>query len=156
MGGWGDDRLQRIIGGLLRWGIVLAAAMVVTGGVMYFDECGGAIPDYRVFRGEPPELRSVAGIVREAASLNPLGVIQLGLLMLIATPLIRIAFSVAAFALQKDMAYVAVTLFVLSAVLYGLSREGPRTVVPPERYRSVCVLSGAESPKMVWPQEGTR
>jgi uncharacterized membrane protein len=143
MAGWDDDRVQRAIGLLLRWGVVIAAAMVLAGGVMYLRGCGGAVPDYGVFRGEPPELRSVAGIAREALSLNPLGLIQLGILLLIATPLARVAFSVAAFALQRDVAYVAVTLFVLGVVLIGLAREGAKTVVPPERFRPMCVASGA-------------
>ena len=145
MRAWGDDRVQRVIGTLLRWGVVLAAAMVLAGGVMYFGSCGSAIPDYKVFRGEPPELRMVTGIVREAVSLNPLGLIQFGLLLLIATPLARVAFSVAAFALQRDRTYVVVTLFVLAVVLLGLTRGGSNTVVPPERFRPVCNTSDASS-----------
>ncbi len=110
---------------------------------MYLGNCGDAIPDYSVFRGEPPELRVVTGIAREAFSLNPLGLIQFGLLMLIATPLARVAFSVAAFALQRDRTYVVVTLFVLAVVLSGLAKENSKTVVPPERFRPMCVTSGA-------------
>ena len=143
MSGWGDDRVQRVIGNLLRWGVVLAAGIVLAGGAMYLVACGGAIPDYGVFRGEPPELRGVAGIAREAVSLNPLGLIQFGLLLLIATPLARIAFSVAVFALQRDLVYVVVTLIVLAVVLLGLAREGTKTVVPPERFRPMCTASGS-------------
>jgi uncharacterized membrane protein len=112
---------------------------------MYFGSCGSTIPDYKVFRGEPPELRMVTGIVREAVSLNPLGLIQFGLLLLIATPLARVAFSVAAFALQRDRTYVVVTLFVLAVVLLGLTREDSNTVVPPERFRPMCITSDASS-----------
>jgi uncharacterized membrane protein len=130
---------------LLRWGVILAAAMVLAGGAMYFGSCGSTIPDYKVFRGEPPELRMVTGIVREAVSLNPLGLIQFGLLLLIATPLARVAFSVAAFALQRDRTYVVVTLFVLAVVLLGLTREDSNTVVPPERFRPMCITSDASS-----------
>ena len=143
MRAWGDDRVQRVIGTLLRWGVILAAAVVLAGGAMYFRSCGSTIPDYKVFRGEPPELRVVTGIVREAVSLNPLGVIQFGILLLIATPLARVAFSVAAFALQRDRTYVVVTLFVLAVVLLGLTREGSNTVVPPERFAPMCVASDA-------------
>ena len=145
MRAWGDDRVQWVIGTLLRWGVILAAAMVLAGGAMYFGSCGSTIPDYKVFRGEPPELRVVTGIVREAVSLNPLGVIQFGLLLLIATPLARVAFSVAAFALQRDRTYVVVTLFVLAVVLLGLTREGSNTVVPPDRFAPMCVTSDASS-----------
>jgi uncharacterized membrane protein len=145
MRAWSDDRVQRVIGTLLRWGVILAAAMVLVGGAMYFASCGSTIPDYKVFRGEPPELRVVTGIVREAVSLNPLGLIQFGLLLLIATPLARVAFSVAAFALQRDRTYVVVTLFVLVVVLLGLTREGSNTVVPPDRFAPMCITSDAPS-----------
>jgi len=146
MRAWSDDRIQRVIGTFLRWGVVLAAAMVLAGGAMYLGSCGSTIPDYKVFRGEPPELRVVTGIVREAVSLNPLGLIQFGLLLLIATPLARVAFSVVAFALQRDGTYVAVTLFVLAVILLGLTREGSNTVVPPDRFAPMCISSEAPSP----------
>lgn len=110
---------------------------------MYFRSCGTEVPDYRVFRGEPPELRSVAGIAREALSLNPLGVIQFAILLLIATPVARIVFSLAAFAAKRDLAYFAAVLVVLSIVLAGLAREGPGTVVPPEGFRPMCAPAGA-------------
>ena len=74
MRAWSDDRVQRVIGTILRWGVVLAAATVLAGGAMYFASCGSTIPDYKVFRGEPPEMRVVTGIVREAVSLEPPGV----------------------------------------------------------------------------------
>jgi len=143
MQAWSDDRVQRVIGTLLRWGVILAAATVLVGGVMYFGSCGSTIPDYKVFRGVPPELRVVTGIVREAVSLNPLGLIQFGLLLLIATPVARVAFSVAAFALQRDRTYVAVTLFVLAVVLLSLTRESSKIVVPPERFAPMCISSDA-------------
>ena len=53
------------------------------------------------------------------------GLIQFGLLLLIAVPVARVAFSVVAFALQRDRTYVVVTLIVLAVLLYGLTRAGP-------------------------------
>ena len=55
---------------------------------------GHAVPEYRVFRGEPGDLRSISGIVSDARSLGGRGLIQLGLLLLIATPIARVVFSV--------------------------------------------------------------
>jgi len=46
--------------------------------------------------------------------------IQLGLLLLIATPVARVAFSVVAFAMQRDRLYVAVALIVLAVLMYSL------------------------------------
>jgi uncharacterized membrane protein len=48
------------------------------------------------------------------------GILQLGLLLLIATPIARVVFSVFAFALEGDRMYVTFTLIVLSVLLYSL------------------------------------
>jgi uncharacterized membrane protein len=48
----------------------------------------------------------------------------LGLLLLIATPVARVAFSVLAFALQRDRTYIFVTLIVLGMLIYSLTGGG--------------------------------
>lgn len=143
MRNWSDERLRRAMGALLRWGVAIAAVTAFAGGILYLLGCAGDVPDYRVFRGTPPALRGAAGIFREAVSLNPFGVIQLGILLLIATPVARMVFSLAAFAAGRDLAYFAAVLIVLSIVLTGLLRERPGAVVPPEMYRPMCAPSGA-------------
>ena len=125
MRAWTDERVERVIGALLRWGVILAAAVVLAGGAKYLVNSGSTSSDYRVFRGEPSDLRDVSGIVAGAVSLDGRGLIQFGLLLLIAVPVVRVAFSVVAFALQRDRTYVVVTLIVLAVLLYGLTRPGP-------------------------------
>ncbi len=125
MRAWTDERVEQMIGTLLRWGVVLAAAVVLAGGAVHLHRHGTGMPDFRVFRGEPMDLRTVPGILREAASGSGRGLIQLGLLLLVAVPIARVAFSVAAFAMRGDRAYVAVTLVVLALLLFGLGRAGP-------------------------------
>ena len=122
---WTDEHVEGVIGTLLRWGVTLAAAVVLAGGVMYLARYGSTISDYKVFRGEPSDLREVSGILTGAVSWHSRGLIQFGLLLLIATPVARVAFSVVAFALQRDRIYVVVTLIVLAVLLYGLARAGP-------------------------------
>ena len=78
------------------------------------------MPSYQMFRGEPADLRSLGGIVGDALSLRGRGIIQLGLLLLIATPVARVAFAVFAFARQRDWIYVTVSLIVLSLLIYSL------------------------------------
>jgi uncharacterized membrane protein len=75
---------------------------------------------YGEFRGQPPELTSVAGVVRGVRALDPRAVIQLGLLLLIATPVARVAFSLVAFLRQRDRTYVVITSIVLLLLLYSL------------------------------------
>jgi uncharacterized membrane protein len=119
--GWSDERVENIIGNLLRAGVILAAAVVVAGGVLYVAKYGRQKPQYEVFRGEPSDLRNVSQILEQAISLRARGLIQLGLLILIATPVARVAFSVAAFAVERDWLYVLITLIVLAILLYSLT-----------------------------------
>ncbi|MHB8831975.1 MAG: DUF1634 domain-containing protein [Desulfobacteria bacterium] len=122
MRAWTDERVERVIGALLRWGVILAAGVVLAGGAMYLVRHGATMPDYRVFSGEPSDLRNVSGIVAGAVSWHSRGLIQFGLFLLIVAPVARVAFSVVAFALQRDRIYVVVTLIVLAVLLYGLTR----------------------------------
>jgi uncharacterized membrane protein len=122
---WTDRRIEEMVAGLLRFGVVLAAAVVLLGGIVYLSRHGREQPHYGVFRGEPTDLRSVAGIAREAAALSGRGLIQLGLLLLMATPVARVAFSAVAFGLQKDRTYVVVTLVVLTLLVLSLTGHTP-------------------------------
>jgi uncharacterized membrane protein len=113
--------MEELIGTLLRVGVTLAAAVVLLGGTAYLARHGLAAPQYHVFVGEPTDLRTLSGIVKGALAFRARGLIQLGLLLLIATPIARVAFSVAAFALQRDRLYFVVTLIVLAVLIYSLT-----------------------------------
>ena len=60
------------------------------------------------------------GVVAGALALRAQSVIQLGLLVLIATPIARVAFALLAFARQRDATYVAVSALVLAVLLFSL------------------------------------
>jgi uncharacterized membrane protein len=115
-----DQTAEEIIGNLLRAGVLLSAAVVSVGAFIYLIRHGLSVTDYYAFRGEPNDLRHVRGILRQAVGLHGRGIIQLGLLLLIATPVARVAFSVIAFAIEKDRMYVFFTLIVLAVLLYSL------------------------------------
>lgn len=117
---WTDDQVEKVMGNLLRAGIILAASVVLIGGILYLIRYGATVPDYRVFRGEPADLRSVSGILSDAIRLRSRGLIQLGLLLLVATPVARVVFSVFAFARERDLIYVTLTLIVLGVLFYSL------------------------------------
>jgi uncharacterized membrane protein len=118
---WNDERLEAIIGTLLQVGVVLSGVLVVAGGIIYLVRHGSEPPRYGTFAGEPPDLRTLSGIVAYALSMHGRGIIQLGLLFLIATPVARVAFSAVAFALERDWLYVAVTSVVLAVLLFSLT-----------------------------------
>ena len=117
---WTDDQIEQLLGTLLRIGVIIAATVVLGGGIFYLIRYGTASPDYRVFHGEPADLRSVHGIIKDVLSLRIRAVIQLGLLLLIATPIARVVFSIFAFIKEGDRMYVVVTLIVLSVLIYSL------------------------------------
>ncbi|MDD2806889.1 MAG: DUF1634 domain-containing protein [Elusimicrobiales bacterium] len=115
-----NHETEIIIGNLLRAGVIAAAAVVSLGGVIYLFHHGLEPVNYRVFHRQPPDLSCVGGILKDAAAGQGRGLIQLGLLILIATPIARVGFSVFAFARQKDRLYVLVTLIVLAILVYSL------------------------------------
>ena len=114
-----DKRLEIIIGYTLRIGVLAAAALVLAGGVYYLIENAFTPVDYHTFHPAAKSSLNLSGIVRNAAALNSLGIIQLGLLVLIATPIVRVILSVVAFLLERDVLYVLVTSIVLGVLLYS-------------------------------------
>jgi uncharacterized membrane protein len=117
---WTDKRIENILGSLLHAGVVFSAVVVFCGAVVYLARHGGAPADYRVFQGEPSELRTVPGIVRDVADLSGRGIIQLGLLFLIATPVARVIFSIWGFAAERDRMYIVFTVIVLAILIFSL------------------------------------
>lgn len=115
-----DQRIDDIMSWVLRTGVGLSAMLVLAGGVVYLLRHATPVTDYRVFQGEPAEFRTVSGIFQEAMALRGRGLIQLGLLVLIATPIARVIFSVFAFLCQRDWKYVFVTMVVLALLTYSL------------------------------------
>ena len=117
---WTDERMEQVMSRILLAGVAIASVVVALGGLYYVVRYGGQLPRYGLFVGEPAQLRSLSGIMSAAATLHSRGIIQLGLLLLIATPIARVMFSVVAFARQRDYLYVAVTMVVLAILLYNL------------------------------------
>jgi uncharacterized membrane protein len=115
-----DEKLRDMLAVILRIGIISSAALVVFGGILFFIQHTGEIFDYTKFRGEPARLRQVHLIVKEAISLRSRSIIQLGLLLLIITPVARVFFSLFGFALEKDWTYLIITFIVLFILLSSL------------------------------------
>lgn len=120
---WSDQRIEIIVGQLLRAGVMVSASVVFLGGCIYLVRHGGSPVNYAVFQGEPANLRSIAGTVRFAAGMHGRGIIQLGLLLLIATPVARVAFSIYGFVEERDGRYVVFTCIVFAILMYSLFAE---------------------------------
>jgi uncharacterized membrane protein len=115
-----NHRVEQVIGTLLRIGVLLAVLVALPGGALYLMRDGSSATDYGTFHGEPVDLRHVSGIVADAFRLHSRAIIQLGILLLIGTPIARVLFSLLAFGLQRDVTYVVVTLLVLAVLVYGV------------------------------------
>ena len=118
--GWSDDQVEQLIGRLLQVGVLVAAAVVVIGGVMLLVQQGGRPVAFHDFSTAESPLRGLVGIFRGAFALDASAVVQLGLVLLIATPVMRVALTLVTFALQRDRLYVLITAVVLALLLYGL------------------------------------
>ncbi|MGD0740475.1 MAG: DUF1634 domain-containing protein [Terracidiphilus sp.] len=115
-----DRRLETIIGRLLQVGVLLAAAVVTIGAVAYLVQHHADHVDYRNFVAGGPDTCTFTGIVRSAAHFQSLGIIQIGLLLLIATPVARVGLAIAGFALERDRLYTVVSVIVLLILLASL------------------------------------
>ena len=121
---WRDRRMEVILGNLLRSGVLFSAAVVLAGACIYLFRHGHEPADYRIFRGEPSDFRTIPGVIRSAMGGHGRGLIQLGLLFLIATPIARVALSIVGFAIERDRMYVVFTVIVLAILLYSLLGSG--------------------------------
>ena len=119
-----DSQVDEIIGNLLRAGVIVSSLIVLIGGGLYLKGHGTETPHYHIFSGEPSNLRSIPEIIRNASTFHGRAVIQFGLLVLIATPVMRVAFTVLSFLLNRDRIYVGVTLIVLALLLFSLAGGG--------------------------------
>lgn len=115
-----DQRVEFLISNLLRAGVLLSALVVIGGAIPYLGLHPRAHVSYRTFHGVPDYLKTVHGVIGASFSGDTQAIIQLGLLLLIATPIARVIFSAVAFALEGDRMYVGFTLIVLAVLLYSL------------------------------------
>lgn len=115
-----DKDIESVLGSLLRIGVITSAAIVIIGGILYLFQYGYRHPHFHTFRGETLALRNVKLIFKGVFALHSLSIIQMGLLVLIATPVARIIFSVIGFIYERDFLYVFITLLVLMIIAFSL------------------------------------
>ena len=115
-----DHELELLIGMLLRVCVIATSVVVVAGAALYLPAALDDRVSYARFRGEPAAFRSVAGIVRDAITGDGRAIVEAGLLLLVVTPILRVALSALGFLRERDHLYVALTLAVLALLGYSL------------------------------------
>ena len=114
--------IQQLIGNTLRRGVTLACVLAALGGLYYLIAHGAdAVPDYRHFdphtAAAQTDYTSLMGIVRGVAALNAHSCIQLGVVALLLTPILRVVLSLFDFTLERDWRYAAITAIVLAVIV---------------------------------------
>ena len=114
------EEMDQLIGRLLQIGVAIAAVVVLIGGIALLVQHGTGVAAFQTFRGNSGGLRSLGDVFRGVRAGDAAAITQLGLVLLIATPVARVALTLVSFIHQKDKLYVGITLLVLGILLYGL------------------------------------
>lgn len=123
---WEQRDVEQYIGKLLRSGVLLSSIITVFGGIVFVFQNHKMTADYsptapgEEFKGVESYLREFNTIIPGVLSLDGAAIIQLGIIVLIATPVLRVAFSAISFLIEKDYLYVFITLLVLSIILANM------------------------------------
>ena len=119
MAGEKEHGLEMAMGRMLQIGVTIAALVVLIGGLLYLAQNGGSLRDYQHFHAATPATTTIKGIVASAAQLDPRGIMGLGILLLIATPVCRVIFGVVGFAFLRDRLYTIISIIVLCVLLFS-------------------------------------
>jgi uncharacterized membrane protein len=112
-----QERFERAISLVLLTGVICSTVLIVLGlGAALLFGWGGASVDASTL--DPTDFSDLLPRLREG---QPLAITQLGLIVLILTPVVRVAVSAVGFALERDRLYVLITLAVLTILLLSLT-----------------------------------
>ncbi len=114
-----DIDIKLAIAWVLRIGVFLSIAIVFFGGAIYIYRNGYAIADYHTFK-EVPDFVQLGGIINGILTFKGRAIIQAGIVLLVATPVIRVVFSAIGFILEKDYLYIGITLLVLLIIFISM------------------------------------
>ena len=114
-----SESIADVISSVLRYGVLISAAIIIVGLLLLIASSGSsdATPLLNFNLRQVPTL---SAFLSGLASLQPDSVIELGAMVLIATPVSRVLISVFLFAAQKDRLYTLITLAVLSLLLFSM------------------------------------
>jgi uncharacterized membrane protein len=125
----GKIDFKAAIGLVLRYGVVASFALVALGSVLLFLE--GQTGYYQMgtaeqlFDAQNMFLIGLAPLIHGVASAKPYAIIDLGLVVLLATPVARVVISIFLFADEKRYAFVAITATVLAILLLSMLVVAP-------------------------------
>lgn len=114
------------LGKFLRLGVWASCIIAIIGGILYLYQRGSVMPAYsppahgEIFTGTADYLRTFKGIFSGVVSFDGAAIIQLAVIVLISTPVLRVALSIFTFLYEKDYLYVVITIIVLCIILSNM------------------------------------
>lgn len=112
-----DADLNRSVGNLLRAGVILSVLISLAGFVKLFME-GFKMPhNYELL--ETPDADVLREFWKGLQQMKGVAIIQLGILILIFTPLMRLIFALIGYLKEKDYTYVVISLIVLGIMVFS-------------------------------------
>lgn len=114
--------IQQLIGNTLRWGVILACLLATIGGVYYLMEHGlDPVPDYRHFdvasAAAQTNYTTLGGLWQGILHGDAASCVQVGVIVLILTPIARVVLSLLDFIVEQDWLYVSITAIVLAVII---------------------------------------
>jgi len=119
------ESMNAIIGKVLRYGVIISASVVILGTIGLAISQGSSgttgLLDYNQNAVPHDGIEvSLSGLLNGIVSFAPFSWIELGVIILIATPVARVLISVFLFAAEKDRLYVLITAVVLALLLFSM------------------------------------
>ncbi len=113
--------LEDVVGKVLRWGSVLSMVIILAGlaGVVWYSRMTTGPQILLIPVVGTHDLNTPAALLSRIRNGDPTAIISVGLLVLILTPVLRVASTVVYFFLRRDRTYLAVTTFVLLVLIIG-------------------------------------
>ena len=122
-------KTEQWIAVVLRYGVILSAGIIFFGLVLRTfhlvpveSDSGQIVRDLTsgIILNSIPVPQSFSDFMMGLSNANPDVIISLGLLVLIALPILRVSMTVVLFLIERDLVYLGITLFVLAALLTGV------------------------------------
>jgi len=108
-----EDRAQNAIAAVLRYGSSISTAVMALGLIFGLLRGGGSLV-------RPASAVSPAMLLSRALQFDPVGVAELGILLLLLTPVFRIIIAVVSFGLERDTKYILISLGVLVVMAFSI------------------------------------
>jgi len=119
-----DQHLQKVVSVTLRSGVTTASVVSAIGGLLFLVTNGRQTVDFHTFAGTNSPFTSLASITHALfdsdAAASKLAIVQMGVLILLLTPVLRVALSIVGFAMEKDHTYVLITAIVLMTLMCSI------------------------------------